>query len=83
MIPYNPIGIADSFPYFCEALVEFTNAPKELEKTFQSLMKTYKHCLGPEEWNNYIESFPEQLKKDLDDRFGVILNGSQPQQNYN
>ena len=25
MIPYNPIGIAESFPYFCEALVEFKN----------------------------------------------------------
>jgi len=34
MIPYNPIGIADSFPYFCEALVEFTDPPQELESVF-------------------------------------------------
>jgi transportin-1 len=27
MIPYNPIGIADSFPYFCEALIEFKEPP--------------------------------------------------------
>jgi transportin-1 len=25
MIPYNPIGIAENFPYFCEALIEFKN----------------------------------------------------------
>lgn len=31
MIPFNPIGIADSFPYFCEALVEFTDPPPDLE----------------------------------------------------
>lgn len=31
MIPYNPIGITDSFPSFCEALVEFSNPPAELE----------------------------------------------------
>lgn len=34
MIPYNPIGIADSFPYFCEALIEFNDPPAELEYTF-------------------------------------------------
>ncbi len=42
MIPYNPIGIADSFPYFCEALVEFSDPPAELEYTFQNLIFTYK-----------------------------------------
>jgi transportin-1 len=31
MIPYNPMGIADSFPYFCEALIEYSDPPKELE----------------------------------------------------
>jgi len=34
MIPFNPIGIADSFPYFCEALIEFSDPPNELEQTF-------------------------------------------------
>lgn len=27
MIPYNPIGIGESFPYFCEALIEFRDPP--------------------------------------------------------
>ena len=58
MIPYNPIGIADSFPYFCEALIEFSDPPQELEHIFQNLIFTYKQCLGEEEWNSYIESFP-------------------------
>jgi hypothetical protein len=31
MIPYNPIGIVDSFTFFCEALVEFPDAPPTLE----------------------------------------------------
>jgi transportin-1 len=34
MIPYNPIGIAESFPYFCEALIEFKAPPRDLEYTF-------------------------------------------------
>lgn len=47
MIPYNPVGIAESFPYFCEALVEFQDPPKDLEHMFQNLLATYKQCLGP------------------------------------
>jgi hypothetical protein len=31
MVPFNPIGIADSFPYFVEALIEFPDPPAELE----------------------------------------------------
>jgi len=34
MIPYNPLGIADGFPFFCEALVEFKDPPQDLEKLF-------------------------------------------------
>jgi hypothetical protein len=34
MIPHNPLGIADSFPYFCQALVEFKTPSAELEKLF-------------------------------------------------
>ncbi|TNV73242.1 hypothetical protein FGO68_gene7412 [Halteria grandinella] len=69
MIPYNPIGIADSFPYFCEALVEFKNPTQELEYIFQNLIVTFKQCLGVVEWNAYLESFPPQLKKELNTRF--------------
>jgi len=46
MISFNPLGIADSFPYFCEALVEFKEAPLDLEKIFQGLILSYKQCLG-------------------------------------
>jgi hypothetical protein len=38
MIPYNPIGIKDSFQVFCEALVEFQHPPPELEQIFQTLI---------------------------------------------
>ena len=61
MIPFNPQGIigkADSFIYFCEALVEFQNPPPELESLFQGLIKTYKQCLGAQQWIAYIDSFP-------------------------
>lgn len=62
MIPYNPIGIAESFPYFCEALVEFKNPSQELEHIFQNLIVTYQQCLGPVEWKNYMDSFPPTLR---------------------
>lgn len=74
MIPFNPIGIAESFPYFCEALIEFDDAPQDLEYTFQNLIFTYKQCLGPLEWNKYIESFPPQLKAELNTRFKLGSN---------
>lgn len=58
MIPYNPMGIADSFPYFCEALVEFKDPPNDLEYVFQNLIFTYKQCLGTKDWNQYLKSLP-------------------------
>eukprot|EP00347_Sterkiella_histriomuscorum_P015989 403354925 len=75
MIPFNPIGIAESFPYFCEALVEFNNPPQDLENIFQNLIITYKHCLGEQEWTTYIQSFPPQLRQELSYRFRLIPAG--------
>ena len=69
MIPYNPDGIAESFPYFCEALVEFNNPSKELEYIFQKLIKTFRECLGPKQWSAYTESFPSVLREELNKRF--------------
>lgn len=69
MIPFNPIGIAESFPYFCEALVEFKNPSQELEYIFKNLIQTYKQCLGADDWNAYLESFPEALRNELNSRF--------------
>ncbi len=54
MIPFNPIGISESFPNFCEALVEFKNPSQELEYIFKNLIQTYKKCLGAEVWNSYL-----------------------------
>jgi hypothetical protein len=62
MIPFNPIGIAESFPYFCEALIEFKDTTLELEYIFKNLIQTYKKCLGADEWNSYLESFPLHLR---------------------
>lgn len=41
MIPYNPIGITENFPYFCEAIIEFPNPPNELEHMFSNLLVTF------------------------------------------
>lgn len=73
MIPYNPLGIATSFPYFCEALVEFKDPPADLEKLFQNLILTYRQCLSEQEWNSYINSFPPVLKEQFNSRFGAII----------
>jgi transportin-1 len=69
MIPHNPLGIKDSFPYFCEALVEFKDTTPELERQFQSLIETFKNCYGEENWNSYINDFPPSLKNDIISRF--------------
>jgi hypothetical protein len=69
MIPFNPMGIADSFPEFCEALIEFKEASEELQYIFRNLLMTYKKCLGDETWNTYLESFPPALRTQLNTRF--------------
>ena len=82
MIPYNPIGIGESFPYFCEALIEFRDPPQDLENVFQNLIFTYKYCLGEKEWESYIQSFPPVLKNELISRFklGAADRGAQSNQ---
>ena len=72
MIPFNPIGITESFPFFCEALVEFKDPSPELEYMFKNLIQTYKKCLGDQEWNEYLESFPFHLRAQLNNRFKLL-----------
>lgn len=76
MIPFNPVGIAESFPYFCEALVEFKNPTSELEHIFKNLIQTYKVCLGEATWSAYLDSFPDSLRGELNSRFNLLINSS-------
>jgi transportin-1 len=76
MIPFNPVGIAESFPYFCEALVEFKNPTSELEYIFKNLIQTYKVCLGEATWTAYLDSFPMSLREELNSRFNLSSNMS-------
>jgi hypothetical protein len=84
MTPYNPEGIADCFPYFCEALVEFKNPPADLEYIFQNIIGTFRQCLGTDNWNSTMESFPPVLRDELQSRFkigrNVSLGGNKQQQ---
>lgn len=79
MIPYNPIGIAEGFPYFCEALVEFKNPSQDLEHIFHNLIMTFRQCLGSQEWDAYMDSFPPQLRDELYARFRLAKSAPQQQ----
>ena len=70
MIPCNPLGVVNQFPYLCDALVEYKDPPAELEEMFRNLLTSYKHSVG-EKWLDYLESFPSDLKEQLKGRFGL------------
>ena len=79
MIPFNPVGISESFPYFCEALVEFKDPNSDLEYIFLNLIQTYKVCLGEEAWEAYLASFPLSLKEELTTRFSLQASNTKGQ----
>ncbi len=66
----NPSGALKHFPYFCDAVAEFKTAKPELEKIFQSIMVTFRDSIGAQ-WSKYYAAFPEDLRRDLTNRFGL------------
>jgi len=64
----NPQGLMNHFPYFCDAICQYENAPPELLDVFNKLIYSYKSLMR-ENWNNIFNTFPEKLQKKMIYRF--------------
>lgn len=61
------------FPFFCDSICQYDNAPEDLESLFQNLIFSYKNTLR-EKWMNYFVLFPEKLKVKMNERFKLYNN---------
>ncbi|CAB4483237.1 unnamed protein product [Rhizophagus irregularis] len=52
MIQVNPNGIAKSFLYFCDAVVQWQHPPPELNEIFRKILTGFKQMMGPN-WEAY------------------------------
>ena len=66
----NSKAIQAHFPYFCSAIVDYKNPRQELHLIFKAILETFKQSCGDEYWAEYINKFPEDLKRGLINRFG-------------
>ncbi|CAG8571826.1 5868_t:CDS:10, partial [Racocetra persica] len=64
MIQVNPNGIAKSFLYFCDAVVQWQQPPDELNEIFR------KQMMGPN-WEAYTNHFPQHIRQRLHERYGL------------
>jgi transportin-1 len=70
-IIHNPNGVMNFFAFFCDAICQYEDAPEELESFFQKIIHSYKNTLK-DKWMDYFKSFPERLKKKMNNRFRLL-----------
>ncbi len=67
-ILHNPNGVINNFPFFCDAVSFYDDAPYELESLFKNLIFSFKISLK-ENWSDYFENFPQKLKEKMYERY--------------
>ncbi|KAJ1660263.1 hypothetical protein IWQ61_000785 [Dispira simplex] len=70
MIQANPNGIAKSFVYFCDAVAMWQTPSPELSDMMGKILHGMKQMSG-DNWNNYVNSFPEKIRAALAQRYGI------------
>ncbi|CAG8553062.1 7040_t:CDS:10 [Diversispora eburnea] len=70
MIQVNPNGIAKSFLYFCDAVVQWQHPPPELNEIFRKILTGFKQMMGPN-WDAYTSHFPPHIRQRLLERYGL------------
>ncbi|CAG8510126.1 25561_t:CDS:10 [Gigaspora rosea] len=70
MIQVNPNGIAKSFLYFCDAVVQWQQPPDELNEIFRKILNGFKQMMGPN-WEAYTNHFPHHIRQRLLERYGL------------
>jgi transportin-1 len=70
MIQVNPNGIAKSFLYFCDAVVQWQQPPPELNEIFRKILTGFKQMMGPN-WEAYTSNFPPHIRQRLLERYAL------------
>jgi len=66
MITINPAGVVKNFVAVCDVIVSFeVPPPDDLREQFHQLLVGFKNSMQPEQWNLYINSFPEHIRQGL------------------
>ncbi|CAJ0823134.1 10578_t:CDS:10, partial [Entrophospora sp. SA101] len=64
MIHVNPNGIAKSFMFFCDAVVQWQEPPPTLNEVFHKILTGFKQMMGPN-WEEYTNRFPPYIRQRL------------------
>jgi hypothetical protein len=62
--------VINHFPFFCDAISFYDNAPIELDFVFNNLIVSFKLSLK-ECWQDYFDNFPQNLKEKMLERFDL------------
>ncbi|KAG9264324.1 transportin-2 isoform X1 [Astyanax mexicanus] len=71
MIGVNPGGVVQDFIFFCDAVASWVNPKEDLRDMFYKILHGFKDQVGEENWQQFSEQFPPQLKERLSACYGV------------
>ncbi|XP_076853365.1 transportin-2 isoform X3 [Brachyhypopomus gauderio] len=71
MIGVNPGGVVQDFIFFCDAVASWVNPKDDLRDMFYKILHGFKAQVGEENWQQFCEQFPLQLKERLSACYGV------------
>ncbi|KAF8271037.1 ARM repeat-containing protein [Lactarius quietus] len=70
LVQVNPMGIAKSLLWFCNAIVRWNQPSEELNSMFQALLTGFK-THDPQGWAAQVQTFPPVIQERLAQRYGV------------
>ncbi|XP_065175090.1 transportin-1-like [Sycon ciliatum] len=71
VINSNPVGIAQNFVFFCDAVASWTSPPLALQEMFQRILHGFKNEIGEAEWVMVSSQFPTLLLDRLNAVYGL------------
>ncbi|KAL1004896.1 hypothetical protein UPYG_G00051930 [Umbra pygmaea] len=71
MIGVNPGGVVQDFIFFCDAVASWVTPKDDLRDMFYKILHGFKDQVGEENWQQFSEQFPPQLKERLSVCYGV------------
>ncbi|KAI0001044.1 transportin-PC [Russula vinacea] len=70
LVQVNPMGIAKSLLWFCNAIVRWNQPSEELNSMFQALLMGFK-THDPQGWAAQVQTFPPVIQERLAQRYSV------------
>lgn len=74
MIPFNPMAVMKFFPHLCSAFISYKEdgASEDLLKLMKAVVQSFKNSMNqsiPNQWEDFIANFPEDLKEKIQTSF--------------